>query len=421
MPVNVDLNSFAKANLEIVLVGWIGHTFLTLTVLNYIYAQPWPKSLLKKVRLILGCVILSFPVVAPRYYSSEYDNLLRALAISVWSPFESFPASYFSLCLLTGLLIFPFSMWRYWNRSRPKCLLSQKIQRIDFWPTYRSSLIGDGYWRWLTRLPGNGVFDVEFTELTLAPRNLPPEWDGLTILHLADLHFHGTPSQLFFQEVFRQVETADVVVLAGDFVDSNTHHGWLSSLLGCLQWRECGLAILGNHDQLYNPDSLRNELSQLGYQVLGNNWRTVRIRGVDCVAIGHEGPWFRPSPDLRDMPADGFRLCISHTPDNVYWAAAHRIDLMLSGHVHGGQIRLPIVGSLFVPSRYGRRFDQGTFDVQGTSLVVTRGLSGKEPLRFRCPPQVIQLTLVYRGANRDGPIRYRRHRRIRLESSKVSF
>src|SRR5437870_1659061 len=74
------------------------------------------------------------------------------------------------------------------------------------------------------------------------------------------------------------------------------------------------------------------------------------VRGHQMIVIGHEGPWFRP-PDVSDCPPEGFRLGLSHTPDNLPWAKRHRIDLMLAGHVHGGQIRLPLVGSIFVPSK----------------------------------------------------------------------
>jgi predicted MPP superfamily phosphohydrolase len=96
---------------------------------------------------------------------------------------------------------------------------------------------------------------------------------------------------------------------------------------------------------------------------------------------------------LKGCPEDGFRLCLSHTPDHLPWARRHGIDLMLAGHVHGGQIRLPVIGSVFVPSRYGRRYDCGTFHEPPTLLHVSRGLGGEEPLRFNCRPEVTKLIL----------------------------
>ncbi len=115
------------------------------------------------------------------------------------------------------------------------------------------------------------------------------------------------------------------------------------------------------------------------------------MRGERLVIVGHEGPWLRPAPDLAGCPQEPFRLLLSHTPDNIAWARRHKVDLMLSGHVHGGQIRFPVLGSLLVPSRYGRRYDCGTFDERPTFLHVSRGLAGENPVRYGCRPEVTLL------------------------------
>jgi predicted MPP superfamily phosphohydrolase len=185
----------------------------------------------------------------------------------------------------------------------------------------------------------------------------------------------------------------DLVALTGDLVDSWHHQRWLLPLLGRLRWREAALAILGNHDYYFDPPLLRRRLERLGIHYLGNSWRQLEVRGEPLVVIGHEGPWRKPEPDLSDCPSDLFRLCLSHTPDNIAWARRHQIDLMLSGHVHGGQIRLPWIGSILVPSRYGRRYDCGTFAEAPTLLHVSRGVSGEHPLRYHCKPEVTLLTL----------------------------
>jgi predicted MPP superfamily phosphohydrolase len=187
------------------------------------------------------------------------------------------------------------------------------------------------------------------------------------------------------------------VCLVGDYVDTETHHEWIAPLLGRLQAKEAKLAILGNHDEHFDPDGVRAELVSIGYSVLGNGWKEVVIRGVPCVAVGHEGPWFSPPPDLSGAPTAPFRLCLSHTPDNFYWGQANGIGLMFSGHVHGGGIRAPFIGSIFVPSLYCRRFDYGVFEENGTVMAVNRGVSGKEPIRIRCNPQVCRVTLKAAG------------------------
>ena len=145
----------------------------------------------------------------------------------------------------------------------------------------------------------------------------------------------------------------------------------------CRCWEDCagrkpGLFILGNHDSWFDTNVLRRRFHRLGMHDLGNCWKQLTIRGQPLVAVGYEAPWFKPAPNMKTCPmyfedqANGsedklFRLCLSHGPDSISWARRHNIDLMLAGHVHGGQIRLPLLGSLFVPSRYSRRFDCGTF------------------------------------------------------------
>ncbi len=93
------------------------------------------------------------------------------------------------------------------------------------------------------------------------------------------------------------------------------------------------------------------------------------------------------------MPPADFRILLSHSPDLFYKAQRWGIDLMLSGHNHGGQIRFPLVGPVFMPSRYSRRFDRGFFRQNGTLLYVNEGVGGKHPVRYGCPPEISRLVL----------------------------
>lgn len=363
-------------------VAWVGHACIWTASLNYLYGNPLPKWFLRPYRLFCGLAIAAFPLV-------------------VWAlvQFRGPPVilGYLAVCGVFGFVVFPaITVFRN-TRSRPKCVAAEKSTVVDLWPDLGATAVGDGFYPWAARLPFTGAFRVDFTDLTLALPNLPPEWDGLTVLLVTDTHFHGTPSKAWFDRVVDHVlagPTPDLVVLGGDYLDSDRHREWVAPLFGRLKWKEAGVAVVGNHDEHHDPDATRKELAAAGFTVLSNRWELVTIRGVKCVVVGHEGPWFGPPPDLRAAPADGFRLCVSHSPDNFFWGVRNRIDLMLCGHVHGGQIRLPVVGPIFVPSVFGRRFDSGVFAAGRTVMVASRGLSGKEPLRFRCDPQVVRLTLT---------------------------
>src|SRR5207249_175782 len=115
---------------------------------------------------------------------------------------------------------------------------------------------GDGKYRRVAILPGNQVFQVEFIELTLRLPELPPAWDGLTILQLSDLHLCGTPDRKFYDSVIQHCLADGVphlLAITGDLVDTDMHHRWLLPLLRPLRWKEAAFAILGNHDVWYNP------------------------------------------------------------------------------------------------------------------------------------------------------------------------
>jgi len=98
-------------------------------------------------------------------------------------------------------------------------------------------------------------------------------------------------------------------------------------------------------------------------------------------------------PDFSAQPDDAFRILLSHTPDNLPWARKHAIDLMLSGHNHGGQVVLPVVGPVYSPSIHGVEYAGGVYDEPPTLLYVSRGISGRHPVRWRCRPELTKLVL----------------------------
>ena len=109
-------------------------------------------------------------------------------------------------------------------------------------------------------------------------------------------------------------------------------------------------------------------------------------------------PWCNLNPESRTLNRDSlpypFRILLSHSPDQLPWAQASGFDLMLAGHNHGGQIRLPYFGALIAPSWYGCRYAGGLYCEPPTLLHVSRGLCGIHPIRLNCPPELALLTLI---------------------------
>jgi uncharacterized protein len=365
----------------LVFAAWVGHAAIWLVALNIVYSQPLPRWALKTLRAGVGLLVWSFPLVAAVAYGSPLNG-------AVWA--------YLGACWAMTFVVIPLVTVRRHQRRLPAGIVTERSRLIDAAARLGRKPVGDGKHHWLARLPGNQVFQAELTTLELRLPDLPAAWDGLTILHLTDLHFHGTPERDYFRLVFDECAAdgpIDLLALTGDFVDTGHHHRWIVPLVGRLRPRDGAFAVLGNHDLYYDAPRVRQRLRRLGVRVLGNGWELATVRGEPMLVIGNECPWFRPAPDLTNCPNGPFRLCLSHTPDNIAWARRHRVDLMLSGHVHGGAIRLPVFGSLFVPSRYSRRYDCGVFREPPTWLCVSRGLSGREPLRYNCRPQATRIVL----------------------------
>ena len=226
------------------------------------------------------------------------------------------------------------------SRRPPPALIAQQGQIVDIAKQLGFPPYGRGkHWR-LAHIRGNDLFHVGVANARCSCRDCRPLGMVVTILHLTDLHFHGTPDRHFYRAVLDiccAQPTPDLVVLTGDYVDTPRHSRWIVPLLGRLRWQVAGLAILGNHDYWYDPINIRRRLTRCGYLVLGNGWQQLEVRGEPLIVVGQEGPWYGPGPDLSACPAEPFRLCLSHTPDYFPWARRHGMDLVIAGHVHGGR------------------------------------------------------------------------------------
>ena len=373
----------------------VGHLALLVFGLNWLYGKPLPQRFLKVMRLANWSMVAAGPLGFWLAFGLDLPDAW----LNTSEPVSGILGVYGLFSAFVGLVVFPLVTVRRLMRRPPAALLSNHTQIRDVAAELGFQPIGRGKHPGLARLPGNQLFQVEFTERTLRLEDLPAAWDGLSILHLSDLHFHGTPDRVFFDRVMDHCRnwTPDLVAVTGDIVDSSRHHRWIVPVLGRLRWQVSGFAILGNHDSWRDPPVIRRRLRRLGFEVLDNRWVKLMVRGQPLVVIGHEGPWFAPAPDLVSCPDDAFRLCLSHTPDNLPWARRNSVQLMLAGHNHGGQIRFPVAGSVYSPSIFGRHYDCGTFHEPPTLLHVSRGLSGQHPVRYNCRPEVTKLIL-----RRDG-------------------
>lgn len=254
---------------------------------------------------------------------------------------------------------------------------------------------GSGWRGMLAMIPGNEVLHPVLTRYELVLDSAPPAWDGLRILHVSDLHFGKTPTREWHQAVMRLCaqEPTDLVFFTGDLVDGLTQHEWIPRTLGQLRPSIGSVGILGNHDTWHEPEMIERRLKRIGFHMVGGSVVRLEVRGTPLWIMGNERPWRGSLPVVPKACEGQMLIALCHTPDEAEWAARTGASLIFSGHVHGGQIRIPVFGPVIMPSRFGRKFDSGWFRLGKSLLHVSCGLGGSQPVRWRCPPEVTMITV----------------------------
>jgi predicted MPP superfamily phosphohydrolase len=229
-------------------------------------------------------------------------------------------------------------------------------------------------------------------------RRLPPELDGFRIVHLSDIHHSPFTSR---QQIERAVATAsrlqpDIIALTGDYISKEREYAApCAELLGRLRARHGVFAVLGNHDHWTDAALITDLFRAEGITVLVNqgmrfekNGASFWLAGVDDTMVG-----------LEDLPLalagsreEEMKLVLAHNPIILRRAARAGVDLVLSGHTHGGQVNLRPEKS--ASGRPRRRLLKGLARQGETQIYVTRGLGTVVlPVRFGCPPEVSLLEL----------------------------
>ncbi|MEI7645575.1 MAG: metallophosphoesterase [Chloroflexales bacterium] len=225
---------------------------------------------------------------------------------------------------------------------------------------------------------------------------LPAALDGLRIGQLSDLHLgHRFAAANTRWAVAQMVaEAPDILALTGDLVSYTKNISDLPTLLAPLRAPLGIYAVPGNHDHWEGLPQMMDALRPLGVEFLMNAQRRLPWRGAELTLAGVDDVWEGEvdlAAALEGTPVGGFTVLLCHVPDMVDEAAARGVHLQLSGHTHGGHMRLPWLGSFVLP-RHGWRYPAGLAHVGAAQVYVSRGVGGI-PLRLGCPPEATIITL----------------------------
>jgi uncharacterized protein len=247
--------------------------------------------------------------------------------------------------------------------------------------------------------------NLEVTKTDVPIRDLPKPFEGFTIGVLSDYHFGSAMTESFARKCALTLcsHNPDVIVIPGDFINSRAV-GWEDLLIRSLEPLQAPFGVfgtLGNHDHVGDTNHLVDVLKQHTPVRLMINERVALRRGTAEIALCgtddlRKGA-YRPEAALGGIAENQPRIMIQHQPDAAEeLAAGWRVDLQISGHMHGGQNALFRGMPGFLPSRYGSKFVMGLVQGKSHRVYVTRGVGGLHPgrPRFLCRPEATLLRLV---------------------------
>lgn len=245
---------------------------------------------------------------------------------------------------------------------------------------------------------------------------LPRALDGLTIAHLTDLHRSRYVSREYLQRCIEITNSLqpDIIAFTGDYLshsrrgsrrgrlvygDGDNAHQYARDAGDCIRQARAKhgvFASLGNHDHWFDAGIVTREIENAGVPVLRNAGTSVRVNGETLPVIGLGDMWTEGvdvNGSFRGVDAP-FSLVLMHNPDTFESWPRPGAHLILSGHTHGGQVSLPVVGPPIVPSLYGAKYAHGLFQRGEAQMYVSAGVGLIwPPVRFNCRPEIALLRL----------------------------
>lgn len=243
---------------------------------------------------------------------------------------------------------------------------------------------------------------VQIERTDVRVKGLGPEFDGFTICQITDIHHSFVVGLKYIEHV---VDTAnslkpDLIALTGDYIDEDRKYiAPVIKALKRLKAKHGVVSILGNHDHFIGKGYSRDVIESHRIPLLENR-HTYIEEGKSVLCVAGTKDLLEDQPDLyaalggvdKTVP----RVLLAHHPDYAeYMPKDERVDLVLSGHTHGGQVRIPFSIAPVIPSRFGQKYSGGLVSIdreEGTQVYVSRGVGVVMiPVRFNCPPE---LTLI---------------------------
>lgn len=227
---------------------------------------------------------------------------------------------------------------------------------------------------------------------------------GLKVVFVGDFHIKPNQKKNLIKLVHKINEQhPDLILTTGDFVSGHEKKQTLpikeiAKELSKLKSKYGTYAVLGNHDWWQGGEEIEKELKKNNMVVLNNENTSIKIKGKKLYIVGVEDITTKNIDLVKSLKgASSPAILLTHSPDAFPFISnpsdfpiTGKVDLTLAGHTHGGQVDIPFVGPLIVPSSYGQRYAQGLIEENGKKLFVTKGIGTSIlPVRFNCLPEIV--------------------------------
>jgi uncharacterized protein len=242
---------------------------------------------------------------------------------------------------------------------------------------------------------------VQINHYQIPVNNLPENFEGFRIVHLTDLHFHSMESIDFYRSIINKANQlqGDIIVCTGDYVSKKNTVKEIDIIwpeLVKLKAKHGVYSVLGNHDHWANLKRSNYWLNRSGQNL---RHRTIKIsKGKENIWLGGAGDldedFTRVNRLFNTTPKDACRIALAHNPDTADLKTKSRIDLFISGHTHGGQVKIPFLGTPIIPVK-NKLYANGYHQTKKTAVFISRGIGWSMlPVRFNCYPEIAVLNLT---------------------------
>lgn len=249
--------------------------------------------------------------------------------------------------------------------------------------------------------------NIRLKEMTFSSSNIPDAFNGKKIIFISDIHAGKYFTRKDVAKLVKRINERypDIIVLGGDNTDKEvTYSIPFFEEIAKLKSKHGVFSVLGNHDYWEDPQLIQEGLTNCGFNICDNRSYWIK-EGNDSIKIGGVGDLWEDvqiiENTINDVKQNDFCILLSHNPDYMEILNTNQIDLMLSGHTHGGQVTIfglyaPIMPSTF-HSEYmqtGQKYRYGWKEKNETKLYVTTGIGmNKFPFRFFAQPEIVEIIL----------------------------